>query len=292
MFRGRSSLDPRSRSALAAVLVNPAWEVLPLRSTESQLDQIPPGAEISITASPTKPIETTVELAARLQAAGFHAIPHLSARMVRDPAHLRELMARIADAGIVEVFVVGGDATEPGAFPDGLSLLRAMADVGHRLRELGIPCYPDGHAFIPTDRLHEALAAKAPFATYMTTQLCFDAGRIDGWIRGRRAAGIALPAVLGIPGSVEPHRLLAISARIGVRDTRRFVAKNLGLVGRLLRGGGFYRPDSLLLELAPTIADPAANVTGLHLYTFNQVAASVAWRNEFVARLAVPIEAA
>jgi methylenetetrahydrofolate reductase (NADPH) len=292
VLRGRASLDPRAAAALSGLLANPAWEVLPLKSTEGQLASIPAGAEVSVTASPTKPIETTVELAARLQAAGFHAIPHLSARMVRDRPHLDELMSRIEDAGIVEVFVVGGDAAEPGDYPDGLSLLRAMADRGHALRQLGIPSYPDGHAFIPSDRLLEALAAKAPFATYMTTQLCFDARKISAWIAERRADGLDLPIVLGVPGSVEPHKLLAIGARIGVRDTRRFVMKNLGLVGRLLRGGGFYRPDQLLLDLAPTFADPVANITGLHLYTFNQVEASAAWRSEFLAGLPVPTEAA
>lgn len=284
--------DPRGLAALAQLLADPAWEVLPLKSTEAQLAVIPAGAEISVTASPSKPLETTVGLAARLQAAGFHAIPHLSARMVRDRPHLDELMTRIEDAGIVEIFVVGGDAEEPGAFPDGLALLRALADRGHSLRHLGIPCYPDGHAFIPTDRLLEALTAKAAFATYMTTQLCFDARRISAWIAARRADGLDLPIVLGVPGSVEPHKLLSIATRIGVRDTRRFVLKNLGLVGRLLRGGGFYRPDQLLFDLAPTFADAQANITGLHLYTFNQVEATAAWRSEFVARLPVPTEAA
>ncbi len=292
MLRSRSAIDTRSRAALGRLLADAAWEVLPLRSTENQLGAIPAGAEVAVTASPSKPLEATVELATRVQGRGFHAIPHLSARMVRDEGHLRTLLARLRDAGVVEAFVVGGDAAEAGAFPDGLSLLRAMADAGHGLREVGIPCYPDGHAFIAGERLLESLAAKAPFATYMTTQLCFDAATIDTWIHLRRADGVQLPVVLGVPGAVEPHRLLSVGARIGVRDTRRFVLKNLGLVGRLLRGGGFYRPDQLLAELAPTIADPVANVTGLHLYTFNQVDATAAWRDAFLSRLAVPTEAA
>ena len=292
MLRTRPSLDDRVRAALAGVLVNPAWEVLPIKSTDGQIASLPAGAEVSVTASPTKPIEGTVELAARLQAAGFHAIPHLSARMIRDAAHLDALMTRIEDAGIVEIFVVGGDATEAGEFADGLALLRALAERGHQLRHVGIPCYPDGHAFIPDDRLLKALAAKAPMATYMTTQLCFDAATIDGWLRARRADGLTLPVVLGVPGAVEPHRLVTIGARIGVRDTRRFVLKNLGLVGRLLRSGGFYRPDQLLADLAPTIADPTLDVQGLHLYTFNQVDATEAWRVEFLAKLQAPTAAA
>jgi methylenetetrahydrofolate reductase (NADPH) len=292
VLRGRPALDPGARDALASALADAVWEVLPLRSTESQVAAITRGSHVSVTASPSKTLEATVELAARLQALGYHAIPHLSARMVRDAAQLRALIARIGDAGIDEAFVVGGDAEEPGPFPDGLSLLRAMAELGHGLREVGIPCYPDGHAFIPPHVLDEALRAKAPFATYMTTQLCFDIGRIERWLSAKRADGLVLPVVLGVPGSVEPHRLLSIGARIGVRDTRRFVLKNLGLVGRLLRGGGFYRPDGLVVDMAPLIADPEARVAGLHLYTFNQVEATAAWRSAFLAGLEAPTEAA
>lgn len=284
-LRRRHALDERSRNALAAVLANPAWEVLPLASTEGQIASLPAGSEVSVTASPTKPIEATVELAARLQAAGFHAIPHLSARMIRDRAHLDELVSRIADAGIVEIFVVGGDAETPGEFVDGLALLRALAERGHAFRHVGIPCYPDGHAFIPDDALLAALAAKAEHATYMTTQLCFDAAKIDAWLRARRADGIGLPVVLGVPGAVEPHRLVTIGARIGVRDTKRFVLKNLGLVGRLLRSGGFYRPDGLLDELAPTIGDPLLDVQGVHLYTFNQIDLTRQWWEGALARI-------
>ena len=102
-----------------------------------------------MTASPAKGIEATVALCEQLQARGFRAVPHLSARMIRDRAHLADLIAWLEGAGVDRAFVVGGDAKEPGDFPDGLSLLREMADIGHPLAEIGIPCYPQGHAFIP-----------------------------------------------------------------------------------------------------------------------------------------------
>ena len=181
--------------------------------------------------------------------------------------------------------MVGGDAEQPGDFPDGLALLRAMAELGHDLAEVGIPCYPEGHPAIPDDRLLAALADKQAFATSMTTQLCFDAGAIRTWLTARRASGVTLPVHFGIPGVAELHKLIEISARIGVRDSRRFLAKNGALVGRILRPGG-YRPDGLLAALAPLIADPAAAVTGLHLYTFNQVETTEEWRQAYLAGLA------
>ena len=285
MFRRSKGLAGPARKALARVVSSPRFELIPLRNVDAQSAFLPAGATVTVTASPAKAIEATVELSARLAERGFQVIPHLSARMIRDRAHLRALLATLAAAGVSRAFVVGGDGHEPGDFPDGLSLLRAMAEVGHQLTEIGIPGYPQGHPTIPDDRLLAALAEKQPYATSMTTQLCFDAGAIRTWLATRRADGINLPVNFGIPGVAELHKLIEISARIGVRDSRRFLAKNTALVGRILRPGG-YRPDGLLASLAPLIGDPAANVEGLHLYTFNQVETTEEWRREYLAGLA------
>ena len=104
--------------------------------------------------------------------------------------------------------------------------------------------------------------------------------------RGPPRRGPALPVKIGLPGVAEPHKLLAITARIGVADTHRFLTKNARFVARLIRSGGFYRPDGLLEGLAPVIADPAARVVDLHLYTFNNVATTEAWRRNYLAGIA------
>ena len=286
-FRRRGVVDVAGRLGLARALSEPTFELLPLKSAEAQSLFILDGTWVSVTASPSKGLDATINLAVALEARGFRAIAHLSARMIRDRAHLRELLTRLLDGGVDRAFVVGGDSPETGAYPDGLSLLREIADLGVVLSNVGIPCYPEGHAFIPEDRLLEALAAKAPFAHYMTTQICFDASAIVSWIAARRADGFTLPVQIGVAGAVEPHRLLAVSARIGVRDTGRFLMKNMSLVGRLLRSGGFYRPDSLLDQLAPLYGDPVADVRWVHLYTFNQVETTEAWRRRYVDGLMV-----
>lgn len=266
------------RAALERVLADPTFELIPLKNAREQASALPRGATVSVTASPGKGIEATVDLAIELEQAGLRAIPHLSARMIRDRAHLSELLTRLSDAGIDRAFVVGGDADEPGEFLDGLSLLRAMADLGKLPSALGCPCYPQGHPDIPEGALEQALRDKAPFVRYMTTQLCFDPKAIARFVAARRAERNTLQVKIGLPGVAEIPKLLSISARIGVRDASKFVLKNARFVGALLRSGGIYRPTALVDKLAPLIADPAADVVGFHVYTFNNVAATDEWR--------------
>ena len=285
LFRRHSKLTAGARDAVAALLQAPTFELIPLKNSMAQAESLPPGATVSVTASPAKGIEATISLCEQLQDAGFRSVPHLSARMVRDRAHLLDLLAWLEGVGVDRAFVVGGDAKEPGDYPDGLSLLREMAEIGHPLSEIGVPCYPQGHAFIADGPLLEALYAKARFASYMTTQLCFDPVAIGSWLTARRADGLGLPVHIGIPGVAEPHRLLAITARIGVVDTHRFLTKNARFVARLLRSGGFYRPDGLLDGIGPVAADPSSNVVDLHLYTFNNVGPTEAWRRRYLDRI-------
>ncbi|MDO8484633.1 MAG: hypothetical protein Q7S35_06775 [Candidatus Limnocylindrales bacterium] len=288
LFRRRRSLSESQAAALARVLQAPTFELIPLRNSLDQAALLPPGATVSVTTSPAKGIEATIALCEQLQAHGFRAVPHVSARMIRDRAHLSDLIAWLEGTGVDRAFIVGGDAKEPGAYPDGLALLREMAEIGHPLGEIGIPGYPQGHAFIADGPLLDALRAKAAFASYMTTQLCFDPGAIGRWIAARRAEGISLPVHVGVPGVAEPQKLLAIAARIGVADTHRFLVKNVRFVTRLVRSGGFYRPDGLLEGLAPHVADPAVGIVSLHMYTFNAVEATEAWRRAYLERLRVP----
>ena len=286
LFRRRRSLSEAGAAALARVLEAPTFELIPLKNSLDQAALLPSGATVSVTASPAKGIEATIALCEQLQARGFRAVPHVSARMIRDRAHLIDLIAWLEGAAVDRAFVVGGDAKEPGAYPDGLSLLREMAEIGHPLSEIGIPGYPQGHAFIADGPLLVALRAKAPFASYVTTQLCFDPAAIASWIAARRAEGIALPVHVGVPGVAEPQKLLAIAARIGVADTHRFLVKNVRFVTRLVRSGGFYRPDGFVEGLAPYLSDPATGIADLHLYTFNAVEATERWRRLTMASLA------
>ncbi len=74
------------------------------------------------------------------------------------------------------------------------------------------------------------------------------------------------------------HKLISISARIGVGDSVRFLSRHMGLVRR-----STYSPDKLIMGLAEVIADPSAKIEALHFYTFNQVESTEAWRKDWLA---------
>ena len=261
--------------ALAALLADPVFEIMPLVSVSDALPSLPAGARVSITASPARGLDATLDLSEELAAAGFRVIPHVAAHYLRDEGHLAEVLERVAAAGITAAFVAGGDVDQAGPYADALSVLEAMAEQPNRPPDVGIAAHPQGHPDIPADALASALTAKAPHATWATTQLCFNVTALAAWIRARRAEGLTLPLWIGVPGVVDAARLLRVALRIGVTDAAGYVDPDAGT----------YRPDALLAELAPLLADPSLGIQGLHLYSFNEVAATESWRAHFLENL-------
>jgi methylenetetrahydrofolate reductase (NADH) len=266
------------------LLERPEFEVLPFSSVLEQVDFLPENATVTVTVSPAKGIEPTIRYAVELARRGFEVTPHLAAHSFQDRAHLAGAMATLEEAGIRRVFVIGGDAQQAGEFPDALSLIQAMEAMGEPMPAIGIAAYPDGHAFIPDDVLLQALKDKQPYASYMTTQMCFDPELISRWVRHVRDEDIMLPIRLGMPGVAPLTKLAGIAARIGVGDSVRFLAKHKGLLPALV-GRGNYAPDELVAGLEAIVADPAAGVEGLHFYTFNQFESCESWRQDFLAAI-------
>jgi methylenetetrahydrofolate reductase (NADPH) len=283
LFRRRTQLTDATRDGLSALLRGPTFELIPIRNAIDEARHLPAGSRVSVTASPAKGLEATVALCEDLRAAGFRPVPHLAARMVRDRAHLRDVLGRLRGAGVERAFVVGGDAKEPGDYHDGLSLLRAIHELGNPFTEIGVPSYPEGHADIADDVLLRVLLEKQPLASYTATQMCFNPDAISSWIARVRAAGVTLPIHLGTPGVAELTKLMTISARIGIADSARYLKKNRSIVGHLITGS--FGPDALLERLAPTLADASADVRALHVFTFNQVQATVDWQRRMLEEL-------
>jgi hypothetical protein len=67
--------------------------------------------------------------------------------------------------------------------------------------------------------------------------------------------------------------------------------KNVRFVTKLVRSGGFYRPDGLLEGLAPHLVDPTAGIVDLHMYTFNAVDGFESWRRRYLDKLQTGVAA-
>jgi methylenetetrahydrofolate reductase (NADPH) len=253
--------------------------------TDAVEAHVPTAVKITVTASPTKGLEPTLQTAEHLRSRGYAVVPHLSARLVRDRAHLEEILLRLEAGGIREVFVIAGDPREAaGEFAGAAGLLSAMDELRGRFAEIGISGYPESHHFISDEATIESMFEKEPMATYIVSQICFDMDVIAIWVRRVRDRGTKLPIWIGIPGVTDNRRLLRISLKIGLGESARFLEAHRGWLARLLRPRA-YSPTKRLLRLAPTIADPAARIGGLHVYTFNELERTENWRRELVAQL-------
>jgi methylenetetrahydrofolate reductase (NADPH) len=272
--------------AVVQALRRPRYEVLPLGDVVDLVaEHVPRDVTVTVTASPGRGLASTLDVAERLAAHGHRVVPHLAARLVAGETQLQEILERLRGCGVGDVFVIAGDVREPaGPFGGALDLLAAMAELGHRLDQVGIAGYPERHPFIHDDITIQAMWDKRRFATYIVSQLCFHPRVVAAWVHRVRRRGVDLPIHVGVPGPVDAARLLRISTRIGIGESARFARRHTGWLPRLLRVGG-YRPGRLVDGLAASLADPASRVAGLHLYTFNEVARTERWRQETLGRL-------
>lgn len=115
--------------------------------------------------------------------------------------------------------------------------------------------------------------------------LCFDPDTTVSWGRKVRARGVTLPIRVGIPGAVNRQKLMRISAGLGLGQSARFLSKQQGMLWRFFLPGG-YSPNKIVQRLAPEFGRPEHVLSGFHVFTFNELAGTEAWRREWLAALA------
>lgn len=279
---GRSGADPASSPAMRALVSNLHYEIVPMKSIEQAIEDLPPNAHVSVTCSPAKGIAATQDYTLRLLDLGHHAVPHFAARLVEGPDHAVKLAGWLREHGIESLFVIAGDAPEPvGPYEGALPFIRDLLEADPGLTRLGITGYPDGHALIEpavvTEQLHakQALLAEAGVPGWVSTQMCFDEDRIREWLQAERAAGLTLPVRLGVPGVVDRTRLMTMGTRLGIGASLRFLGKNRSTVMRLMAPGGYDPTDTVV-----AFAEDAEllGIEALHSFTFNAVADTRKWQ--------------
>ncbi|CAA9359930.1 MAG: 5,10-methylenetetrahydrofolate reductase [uncultured Nocardioidaceae bacterium] len=273
-------------AALRGLVETARYEVLPTPTIEDKiLEHLPTDRMLTVTASPAKGLEATLDLTERLAKQGYAVMPHLAARMVRDKSELAEVSDRLVAAGITAVFVPAGDKTPPeGEYDAALPLLADLTALGSPFAEVGITGYPETHPLISDDVTVQSMWDKRAHATQIVSNLVFDPAAVDRWLTRMRSRGVGLPVWLGIPGPAERAKLLTMATKIGVGDSTRFLMKHKGALFRLAAPGGFTG-ERFLENSAPVLARPESQVAGLHVFTFNQVAETEQWRQQLLDKL-------
>ncbi|MBD0419379.1 5,10-methylenetetrahydrofolate reductase [Streptomyces sp. TRM S81-3] len=274
-----------SGESFRALLDGVRYEVLPAKATEDKvLTHVPRDITVTVTASPVKGLEPTLDLTARLAAHGYRVVPHVPARLVRDDAHLKDVVDRLRGAGVDDVFVPAGDADPPaGPYDGALPMLRRLGELGSPFAQLGITGYPESHPLIHDDLTVQAMWDKRTHATYIVSNLCFDPRLLGDWVGRVRRRGVTLPLRVGVAGPVQRAKLLSMAAKIGVGESTRFLTKHASWFLRFAAPGG-YSPDRLLARSAGALTAPSAGVAGLHVFTFNQIAETERWRRALLDR--------
>lgn len=283
--RGLLSPGP---STLRRLVTDAKVELIPMKSLDRAVTELRPESHISMTCSPAKSIEATLDETEQLLAAGHSVTPHISARMVQRHEHLVAIHERLVALGIREIFVVGGDADPPGCYFDAIEFIEAfiaLDDAGgaeHRqIDHIGYTSYPDTHPFITNEQLHDALHRKQRLilgsgrTAHVSTQMCFSSDQIRNWLKMERASGLTVPVHLGVPGVIDKTKLMTMGVRLGIGTSMRYLSKNKKALGKLMTQRSF-EPDMLLKPLARDLDE--LGIGGIHLYTFNQVDATEQWR--------------
>ena len=259
--------------------------MIPLAGAEEQvLEHVPRDVTLTVTASPVKGLDHTLELAGKLAAHGLSG----GAAPLR-PARRRPFAPGRAGGADRRSWACATSSSSPampisrqGRSSGAAELLDAMAEVGHPFEQIGITGYPESHPIIDDETTIAAMFEKARHATYIASQICFDSRVTVAWIDNVWTRGTRLPILVGIPGIVPRAKLLRVSTRIGIGESLRYLRKHGDFVTRFLQPGGF-NPDKLIKGLAPALATPEQRVGGFHIFTFNDLADTEAWRQRKLA---------
>ena len=276
--RKSSAVSPEVQRLVRAM----RYELIPLKSLDQAIADLPAGAPVSVTCSPAKGIATTQELTLKLKAAGHDAVPHFAARLVEGPEHAARLAEWVRTNGIREVFIIGGDAETPPHYQYALPFMRDFLAANPGIETLGFGAYPDGHATISNDDLSSAIHEKQQLILehgvkpLASTQMCFDASTIRTWLKAERARGFTTPINLGLPGVVDRAKLMTMGMRLGIGQSMRYLSKNKSTITRMFAPGG-YDPTKLLADLSGDAAE--LGITGIHSFTFNSTADTATWAN-------------
>lgn len=251
-------------------------------------DLFDPGTTVFVTHPPSATYADIVAASARLRRAGFVVVPHIVARRFAGYAEASDFLQHVvAEAGVTQVLLLGGDTPRPmGPFHSALALLATGLVERLGIAAVSFAGYPEGHPHIDSAALQSALQAKLELARQrglaasVVTQFGFEAQPIQRWIAARRAEGITCPIHIGLAGPATVATLAKYAVRCGIGASWRALTHGHAAIARILTEAN---PDTLIDALVAG-EDPSAPIDGFHIFTFGGARRTAAWRTESLSR--------
>lgn len=163
------------------------------------------GTAVNVTCLPGADPAESIDICARLAAAGLRPVAHVPARNFRDVDAVGAYVEGLRGVGVDEVLALGGGAPTPaGSLRETMQLLESGLFAG--FERIGVAAHPEGHPDVSNAELDDAMARKVDWAKregvdlrvvaspsgsspaertayrrYLETQFCFEAAPIVEW---------------------------------------------------------------------------------------------------------------
>jgi methylenetetrahydrofolate reductase (NADPH) len=242
------------------------------------------GQRIYVSHLPRQTWAQTWNTCAQVVSAGFHPVPHVPVRLLKNEQQLDEILLAIRDAGASDLLLIAGDYAQPlGPFHQVLDIIRSGKLHKYGFTRVSLAGHPEGHPSVPADQIRLAQrdkareAASSGLEVTLVTQFFFEASPFIEWARDLRQAGVTARIVAGLPGPASIVKLLALARHCGVGPSIRALTSRPKSMLKLLTDSS---PDSLLTELVARSRHQPDLLDGIHLYSFGGFLRTAAWLRE------------
>jgi len=292
-FRKKAApADTPANQTLEAFLQGYSIEVMPrtAEKVEDFTEFLPAATRVYIAHIEGTPIEDMVATAKRLNADGYHVMPHFPARIIKDAATLADWIARYQGEADVKqaLLLAGGVHTPHGDFHSSMQLLETGLFDKAGFTRLHVAGHPEGNKDIDPDgsdtNVMDALRWKAKFnettdaQMALATQFAFEADPIIAWVDAMQDAGIDIPVHIGIAGPAKLQTLIKFAIACGVGPSLKVLQKRAMDVTKLLLP---YEPTEVLTALAAhKAAHPDFNIEAVHFFPLGGIKTNAKWAIE------------
>lgn len=259
-------------------------EISPKQALESNdlEGSFPLGTRVYITDVGTDTTDTIVKGAKRVKDMGYSPVPHFASRRLTTHSALEDRIARLCDAGVDDVLIIGGGLEKhAGEFDSTMAVLETGLFDRFGIKKMGIAGHPEGSPDFSDNVAQEALLLKQAYADRtdselrIVTQFGFNAEHFITWAEGLSASGVNLPVHLGVAGPAKLTTLVKFAAMCGVGNSIQFIKKRASAVTSLLGG---FDPDEIVKPIEQHVLNnPDSAITQVHVFPFGGVKKSAEW---------------